>query len=100
MTPRKSPTRAGRRGRGPVKPQDGKLNTRRVGRADAAIHGGPLLTSREAADRLGIGRRTLWSISNMGRLPCVRIGRLVRYQVEDLEAFIERNLTGHVKGGR
>ena len=49
-----------------------------------------LVTSREAAQMLSICERTLWSLSNSGQLPAVRIGRAVRYAVIDIEAYIER----------
>ncbi len=47
-----------------------------------------LLTSDEAADRLAVSKRTLWSLTKEGRVRCVRIGRSVRYDPRDLEAFI------------
>jgi excisionase family DNA binding protein len=49
-----------------------------------------LLPIEEAADRLGVSpytvRRLVWS----GRLPHVRIGRLVRVDSADLYAWIDR----------
>jgi len=48
-----------------------------------------LLSAREAAKMLAISERTLWSITApRGPLPCVRIGRVVRYDLRDLQAFI------------
>lgn len=48
-----------------------------------------LLSVREAAKMLAISERTLWSITApRGPLPCVRIGRSVRYDLRDLRAFI------------
>jgi len=48
-----------------------------------------LLSVREAAKMLAISERTLWSITApRGPLPCVRIGRSVRYDLRDLQAFI------------
>ena len=49
-----------------------------------------LLTPEEAGRTLAIGRRKLWELTNCGELPCVRIGRAVRYDPEDLRAWIER----------
>lgn len=49
-----------------------------------------LLTSREAATILAISPRLLWSLTASGVLPCVRIGRAVRYDPRDLQGFIER----------
>lgn len=50
-----------------------------------------LITSREAATLLSISERTLWTLTNKGDLPCVRIGRSVRYDPRDLEVWIERH---------
>jgi excisionase family DNA binding protein len=36
-----------------------------------------LLTPREAAYRLGISARHLWTISRRGEIPVVRIGRRI-----------------------
>lgn len=47
-----------------------------------------LITAREAADLLSISERTLWQLTNDGRLPAVRFGRTVRYDPADLRAFI------------
>lgn len=49
-----------------------------------------LLTSREAAEWLAVSPRTLWELANRGDLPCVRIGRSVRYDPNDLDAWIAR----------
>lgn len=49
-----------------------------------------LVTAVRAAEMLGIGQRTLWSLTDAGDLPCVRIGRSVRYSVADLETWIDR----------
>jgi excisionase family DNA binding protein len=48
-----------------------------------------LLTSPEAARCLAISERLLWSLTKRGELPCVRIGRAVRYDPADLRAWIE-----------
>lgn len=49
----------------------------------------PLLTVRETADVLRVSERTLWSLTNSGELPAVRVGRSVRYDQNDLAAWIE-----------
>jgi excisionase family DNA binding protein len=56
--------------------------------ATAAAPVAPLLTARQAATVLAIGRRKLWSITASGDLPAVRIGRAVRYTQADLAAFV------------
>lgn len=40
------------------------------------------LRPREAAKALGIGERLLWSKTNSGEIPCIRIGRAIVYPVE------------------
>jgi excisionase family DNA binding protein len=54
-----------------------------------------LLSAREAAESLSISPRKLWSMTNSGEIPCVRFGRSVRYDLLDLQAWIESQ-----KGGR
>ena len=49
-----------------------------------------LLTPREAAKALSICEKTIYTLTKSGELPAVRIGRSVRYALEDLRAFIER----------
>jgi len=53
-----------------------------------------LLTAREAAEALAISPRKLWSMTNAGEIPCVRIGRSVRYDVADLREFIDAQKKG------
>lgn len=48
-----------------------------------------LMPPREAAKYLAICEKSLWTLTKEGRLPSVRIGRSVRYDVADLDAFIE-----------
>ena len=50
-----------------------------------------LLMPKEAARLLGISPRKLWGLTASGEIPHVRIGRCLRYSVDDLEAFIEAN---------
>jgi predicted DNA-binding transcriptional regulator AlpA len=49
-----------------------------------------LLKSNEAAHKLAISPRTLWQIKQDGKIRCVRINRLVRYDLQDLLAYIEQ----------
>ena len=53
-----------------------------------------LLPRKEAADYLGIKENTLavWGVTKRHDLPYVKIGRLVKYRLSDLQAFIERNI--------
>ena len=52
-----------------------------------------LLNSAEAAQMLGVMPHTLevWRSTGRHRLPYVKIGRLVRYQLEDISEFIAAN---------
>jgi excisionase family DNA binding protein len=51
-----------------------------------------LLTPSEAASALAVSRRTLWSLTNAGLVPSLRIGRCVRYSIPDLKSWIEANM--------
>ncbi len=47
-----------------------------------------LLTAEQTARALAISPRKLWELTRAGQVPCVRIGRSVRYDRADLEAWI------------
>ena len=49
-----------------------------------------LMKAKEAAALLAISTRKLWEITNCGKIPHVRIGRSVRYDPDDLRAWIDR----------
>ena len=54
-----------------------------------------LIPVRDAAGFLSVCEKTLWSITEpRGDLPCVRIGRAVRYDPADLRAWIESRKGG------
>lgn len=55
----------------------------------------PLWKVREAAEYLAISRRKLWSLTVCGEIKSIRIGRAVRYDPDDLKAWVEKR-----KGGR
>lgn len=48
-----------------------------------------LLTVRETAELLSISERKLWNLTNENDIPSIRIGRSVRYSIEDLQQWIE-----------
>ena len=48
-----------------------------------------LIKCRQAAQYLGICERKLWELEKDGRIPSVRIDRAVRFDVADLDAFIQ-----------
>ena len=58
---------------------------------------------RDAAKALGISERTLWTWTNDGIIPCVRVGsgkrRVVLYPVADLQAWLARRATTATEGG-
>jgi hypothetical protein len=49
-----------------------------------------LWTGRQASEHLGISPRHLWTITERGDLPCIRVGRCVRYALADIEAYVNR----------
>ena len=49
-----------------------------------------LLKPMEAAKALAVSQRTLWQLKTDGKIRCIRINRLVRYDAKDLVAYIER----------
>ena len=53
-----------------------------------------LLTCKEAADALAISQRKLWSMTTSGEIPHIRIGRSVRYPVDELRQWILEQTKG------
>ncbi|MEX0717798.1 MAG: helix-turn-helix domain-containing protein [Planctomycetaceae bacterium] len=51
-----------------------------------------LLTVREAADRLALGRSTLYNLMDRGALPYVKIGRARRIPPQALERLVRESL--------
>ena len=47
-----------------------------------------LIKVTEASQALSISERKLWELTTSGEIPSVRIGRSVRYAVDDLNAWI------------
>lgn len=48
-----------------------------------------LLSATQTARFLAISERMLWTLTNEKQIPHIRIGRLVRYSISDLNAWIE-----------
>lgn len=49
----------------------------------------PLLTTDEAAQFMALGKRTIQELVAEGRLAHVKIGRSIRFDIEDLRRFVE-----------
>ncbi len=50
-----------------------------------------LLTNEQAAEYLGVASNSLavWRTTKRYAIPYVKVGRLVKYRLSDLEAFLE-----------
>ena len=48
------------------------------------------LSTRAAADHLGITTRTLYRLIDSGQLPAYKFGRVIRLKESEVEAFVER----------
>lgn len=55
-----------------------------------------LLNRKQAAEFLGVKEATLahWKCTGRYNLSVVKIGRLVKYRVSDLEKFVEQGVSG------
>jgi excisionase family DNA binding protein len=58
------------------------------GTGGGALAGGELLTPEEAARRLRIGRTFIYSLLREGAIPSVKIGRVRRVRVRDLDEYV------------
>jgi excisionase family DNA binding protein len=58
-----------------------------------------LITAKEAARRLAISSRSLWTLTNQRKVPVIRIGRSVRYPVDGLRDWLRRSQGYHSRGG-
>lgn len=50
-----------------------------------------LLSADQTGRLLGVTVRTLYTLSQRGELPCIKIGRSVRYDPRDIDQYIQRN---------
>ena len=48
-----------------------------------------LLSAKQAAESLGISQRKLWSLTNARAISSIKIGRAIRYSVDDLQSFVQ-----------
>lgn len=49
-----------------------------------------LMSACDTAKALAISERTLWQLTSRNEIPCVRIGRRVLYDPQDLRTWIDR----------
>ena len=49
------------------------------------------MTPKQAAELLQISERTLYKLTKFEGLPAVKVGRIVRYDAEDLHDWITKN---------
>lgn len=48
------------------------------------------VSTQRAAQRLGIGPRTLYRLIDVGDVPAYKFGRVIRLQLAEVDAYIER----------
>ena len=53
-----------------------------------------LVSRKEVAAILGISERTVWSMTNAGEIPCVRIRKRVLYRLSHIQQYIEEKTRG------
>jgi len=64
---------------------------------EAAPAGDPprlALRPKDAARALGIGERLLWSLTNRGEIPHLRLGKAILYPVAELERWLAEQTRG------
>ena len=49
-----------------------------------------LLSVRDAAKALSVCEKTLWTLTQKGQIPVIRIGRAIRYPVDGLRVWIQK----------
>ena len=49
-----------------------------------------LMTAKEAAALLAVSERTLWTLTKAGTIPCIRLGRSIRYRLSELAATLAK----------
>jgi excisionase family DNA binding protein len=60
-------------------------------RCNETVVGKRLLNAKEAARFLGLEVDTVYKKARMRELPCVKVGRALRFDVKALERYIEQN---------
>jgi len=62
--------------------------------ANALLNEALLLRPTEAARMLAVSPRSLWAMTKCGQVPHLRLGRSVRYSVDDLRRWIAERKQG------
>ena len=78
--------------------EEGEVGGDVDGRASSVAVAPLLLTIRDAARVLSVGRTTMYELIGAGAIEVVHIGRSARVPVRALEVFVERQLPGTVTG--
>lgn len=56
-----------------------------------------LLKAEDVAAQLQMTKAWVWAETRAGRFPAVHCGRSYRYRQQDVDAWIEANVTGEVR---
>ena len=67
------------------------FHTKRTEMVSNGFIGRRLLNVREAAQYLGLEVDTVYKKSRLREVPCVKVGRALRFDVRALERFIEQH---------
>lgn len=59
-----------------------------------------LVSAREASQMLSVSERTLWSLRARGDVHAIKVLGSIRYAVDDLQAFVDRQKTAANGGTR
>lgn len=55
-----------------------------------------MYTCKEVAELLSLSTMTVWRMARDGRIPCVRIGKVIRFNKEDIDYIMDGG-TGSAK---
>jgi excisionase family DNA binding protein len=70
------------------------------GNASNGVHARPrLLTATDVARELNVSRSFAYQMMQRGTIPVVRLGRAVRVRPQDLDAFIDANVSDGAQAG-
>lgn len=60
----------------------------------SSFEGHKLLTPADVAEFLSVKLARVYELANRGELKARRVGRLMRFKPEDVNAFLDRNVVG------